>query len=56
MSVLLKLLSVIALGLTLVPAFMVFAQTIAWNTYLTMTAAGTLLWFLTAPLWMKKES
>jgi hypothetical protein len=56
MSALLKLLSFIALGLTVIPAFLVFAQTISWNIYLTMMTGGTLLWFFTVPFWMKKET
>ncbi len=56
MSALLKLLSLIALGLTVIPAFLIFAQSITWNTYLTTMTVGTLLWFVTAPLWMKKDS
>jgi hypothetical protein len=56
MSLLLKLLSYIALGLTVVPAFLIFAQAITWNTYLTMMTVGTVLWFCTAPFWMRKES
>ena len=56
MKVLLKLLSFIALGLTVIPAFLVFAQILAWHAYLTMMTIGTLLWFLTAPLWMKEET
>lgn len=56
MSALLRLLSFIALGLTVIPAFLVFTQIIAWDAYLTMMAVGTLLWFATAPFWMKKDA
>ncbi|MCI0698981.1 hypothetical protein L0337_44140 [candidate division KSB1 bacterium] len=56
MSPLLKLLSFIGLGLTVIPAFLVFAQIIKWNAYLAMMTVGTLLWFFTAPFWMKKET
>lgn len=56
MRALLKLSSFIGLGLTVIPSFLVFAQTITWKIYLTLMTIGTLLWFLTAPFWMKKES
>jgi hypothetical protein len=55
MNALLKRLSLIALGLTIIPAFLIFAQAITWNAYLTMMTVGTMLWFSTAPFWMKKE-
>lgn len=56
MSMLLKLLSFVALGLTVIPGFLIFSQIIAWNAYLTLMTVGTVLWFFTAPFWMKKES
>jgi uncharacterized membrane protein len=56
MSRLPKLLSFLGLVLTIVPSLLVFAQAIAWNPYLTMMTVGTLLWFSTAPFWMKRES
>jgi hypothetical protein len=55
MNRLLQLIAFAGLGLTLVPSFLVFTQIIAWSTYLTMMAAGTLLWFFTAPFGMKKS-
>ena len=54
MSAFLKLLSIIALGLVVIPAFLVFARIILWNAYLALMAVGTLLWFFTVPFWMKK--
>jgi hypothetical protein len=56
MNTLLKLFSFIGLGLTVIPPFLIFAQAITWKTYLTLMTIGTLLWFLTAPFWMKRES
>ena len=56
MKRLLKLLSGLGLGLTLIPSCLVFIQILDWNSYLNLMAAGTLLWFATAPFWMKKES
>ena len=55
MKVVLILISIVGLGLTLLPSFFVFAQTMGWETHLTLMTIGTVLWFVTAPLWMKKE-
>jgi len=50
-----KLLSYIALGLTVVPSFYVFAGSITWQTHAGLMLSGTLLWFVSAPIWMKKD-
>lgn len=55
MTALLKSLSVAGLGLTVVPAFLVFAGTIPWETHATLMLGGTLLWFATSPFWMEEE-
>lgn len=52
MMALLKLLSVIGLGLTVVPAFLVFYGVIVWETHARLMLLGAVLWFATAPLWM----
>ena len=44
----LRALSALALGLTIVPALLVFAGTITWGTHATLMLAGALLWFGTA--------
>jgi len=55
MSLLLKLGSLVGLGLTVVPAFLVFAGTISWDAHATLMLVGALLWFITAPFWMHAE-
>jgi len=50
------ILSYIGLGLTVLPAFFVFAGKITWETHAQLMMAGTLLWFITAPFWIKKRS
>jgi hypothetical protein len=52
MRALLKLGSFIALGLTVVPAFLVFAGRLSWDTHAVLMGVGALLWFATAPFWM----
>ncbi|ARA94149.1 hypothetical protein AWN76_013965 [Rhodothermaceae bacterium RA] len=53
MSLVLKLLSAAGLGLTIVPAFLVFAGRLTWEAHANLVLAGTILWFVTAPFWMK---
>lgn len=55
MKWLLKLLSFAGLGLTVGPAFFVFAGTITWDTHALLMLVGTVLWFATSPFWMEPE-
>jgi len=55
MKIILIIISIVGLALTLFPAFFVFAQTMDWDTHITLMTIGTILWFVTAPFWMKKE-
>ena len=55
MNFLLKAISFLGLGLTVVPAFLVFVGTLAWSTHATLMLLGTVLWFITAPFWMHGE-
>ena len=52
MKTLFKLGSFVGLGLTVVPAFLVFAGRLEWNTHAVLMGIGALLWFVTAPFWM----
>ena len=56
MTLLLKVLSFVGLGLTVVPSFLVFADVIVWDTHATLMLVGTLLWFATSPFWMQDEA
>jgi hypothetical protein len=47
--------SAIALGLTIVPSFLVLAGTITWQLHADLMTAGMIIWFVTAPVWMKKS-
>lgn len=55
MTNLLKILSFAGLGLTVLPAFFVFAGSISWELHATLMLVGTVLWFGTAPFWMKEK-
>lgn len=56
MKTLTKLISVIGLGLTIVPAFLVFFQKITLQRHYNLMLIGTILWFISAPFWMNKKS
>lgn len=53
MTLVLKALSALGLVLTVGPSFFVFAGLVAWETHAWIMAAGTALWFATAPFWIK---
>ena len=55
MKTLLKVISGTGLLLTVVPSFLVFSGTIPWERHALLMLIGTLLWFGTAPFWMKKD-
>lgn len=55
MSRLFKILSFIALAMTLAPSFLVFQGIIEPRLSKTLMFIGTLLWFFTAPRWMNKS-
>lgn len=56
MKIFIKTISYIGLALTVMPAFFVFAGKITWGTHAKLMFIGTLLWFFTAPFWIKKRS
>jgi hypothetical protein len=50
-----KIGSVIALGLTLVPALLVMNGTITLEANRSLMTAGAALWFVATPFWMRKS-
>ena len=50
------LLSLIGLGLTLLPSFFVLYGLLGWKVHVQLMFAGMIIWFASAPLWMKKRS
>ena len=54
MKHLIKFISYISLGLTLIPAFLVFTGNISLDSSKMLTLAGTIIWFVSAPSWMNK--
>lgn len=55
MKPLLKLLSAVCLGLTVVPSLLVFAGTLTLDQHKTLMIAGMVGWFVVTPFWMKKQ-
>ena len=54
MKLLIKFISYISLGLTLIPSFLVFTGSISLDSSKIFMFVGTIVWFLTAPSWMNK--
>ncbi len=55
MKTLVKLISVVGLGLTIVPAFLVFFHKITLQNHYHLMLIGTIVWFVSAPFWMNKK-
>ena len=56
MKLLLKIISLSGLALTIVPSFLVFKGVIEMNTHFILMVVGLVLWFSSAPFWMKSQS
>lgn len=50
----LMIVSFISLAITIVPAFLVFAQKMPMEQNKILMFIGTIGWFVTAPFWIKK--
>ncbi len=55
MRTLLIILSFCGLAFTVIPSMLVFGGFISFDDNKTLMLAGTVLWFLTAPFWLKKK-
>jgi hypothetical protein len=56
MKNILKIISFIGLGLTLIPSFLVYQGVLSPETNNNFMLIGTIIWFLTAPFWMNQKS
>jgi hypothetical protein len=54
MKQLVKFISYIGLGLTLIPSFLVFTGNISLDSSKMFMFVGTIIWFVSAPSWMNK--
>jgi hypothetical protein len=55
MKVLFIIISIAGLLLTVVPSILVFTQDIALESHKQLMLWGLLMWFITAPLWIKEQ-
>ncbi|MFA9390229.1 MAG: hypothetical protein ACERKD_10495 [Prolixibacteraceae bacterium] len=56
MKILLTILSIAGLALTIVPSFLVLAGKMELQTNFLLMAIGMVVWFVSAPFWMKNKS
>ena len=56
MKTLMSIVAVAALGLTLIPSILVFRGSIDLALHKHLMTAGTLLWFVSAPIWFRKKA
>ena len=56
MKKILKIISFAGLALTIVPSILVFKGVIAMKTNYMLMTIGFILWFASAPFWMKSRS
>ena len=47
--------SILGLVLTVVPSFFVMYQQITWNWHANLMVVGMVLWFASAPFWIKGD-
>ena len=52
----LKIISLAGLALTIFPSMLVFKQVIDLKLHYNLMIVGMVLWFVSAPLWMKSKS
>lgn len=55
MKRMLQLVSIVGLGLTVVPAVLVFVGMLTWDQHAWLMLLGVVAWFGTAPFWMLKK-
>ena len=55
MKIFVAVLAVIALGLTVVPGFLVMQGAMEFGVHKKLMLAGTIMWFVVAPLWLRAE-
>jgi hypothetical protein len=55
MKMLMSILAIIALALTIIPSILVFTGRMELDMNKALMTAGTILWFVTAPVWFRKK-
>jgi hypothetical protein len=54
MKLLIKFISYIGLGLTIIPSFLVFMGSISLDSSKMFMFVGTIIWFVSAPSWVNE--
>jgi len=54
MKTAMKLVSLAALGLTIIPSVLVYLRLLPWDAHANLMVMGMIFWFLSAPVWMKR--
>jgi len=47
--------SLVGLCLTVLPSFFVLHEQLSWKVHTQLLFVGMILWFISAPFWMRKE-
>ena len=55
MKTLMTILAIAALGLTIIPSILVFTGSMELSMHKHLMTVGTILWFVTAPIWFRKK-
>lgn len=55
MKLLMSLLTIVALGLTVIPSLLVFNGMIDIDLHKKLMTVGTVLWFIAAPIWFRED-
>jgi hypothetical protein len=56
MKMLMSILAIVALALTIIPSILVFTGSMELDMHKHLMTAGTVLWFVTAPIWFRKKN
>jgi hypothetical protein len=55
MKMIMAVVAIVALGLTVVPSLLVFNGMMDIDLHKKLMLAGTVLWFIAAPIWFRKK-
>ena len=55
MKYIVEVLAVLGLLLTVIPSFFVWYGLLSWDTHAQSAFIGMVLWFVFAPIWLKKK-
>ena len=56
MKILATIIAIVGLILTIIPSILVFTGKMGLDLHKQLMTAGTILWFVSAPIWFRKKS